>query len=560
MIEFPEDRVRHAVPVLGNGHNADMPRSSVGPGGRGSRQSSEDQSLVRYWMVLRERVWVIVICTVLAFAAAVVYVKTASKTYQAQAEMVVQAAPSADATLGALPVLHQSGNPTADVLTASSLVTTDPVAAAVAKTLHVRGSPGSILGDITASPIGQASLVAVQATASSPQFAQRLATAFAEQTIALSTARLHAAIARELPTLQGQLAAVPPAQRFGPGSFGAQVDELRQLQLQSDPTLVMAAPASLPTAPASPKTKLSLIAGLIAGLLIGVGAAFLLHALDPILRREDQLRELINVPILARIPRQPRSKRPRPLLPSELSFGAQEGYRTLRTTIAARSRSTESRAMLVTGSAPAEGKSTTSLGLAAALAHGGARVILIEADFRKPTFAGSLNLATSRATNGAGFVGIGQVLTGRVELSRALIPVRVDGTPLRVLAANRSMGDLADKVSFALARKLVNDAKEVADFVVIDSAPLTEVIDALPFAQAADDVLIVSRLGHTRLRRFAELTDLLSENGVAPTGVVLIGGHPNRGGYYYEAEANGAPEPGRSRAELEPSRKGSPKG
>ena len=57
--------------------------------------------------------------------------------------------------------------------------------------------------------------------------------------------------------------------------------------------------------------------------------------------------------------------------------------------IAARSRSSDSRAMLVTGSAPAEGKSTTSMGLAAALAQGGARVILIEADLRKPTFAGS---------------------------------------------------------------------------------------------------------------------------------------------------------------------------
>jgi polysaccharide biosynthesis transport protein len=558
MIEFPEDRVRHAVPVLGNGHNGRMPRSSVGPGAQGSQQSSEDQSLVRYWMVLRERVWVIVICTVLVFAAAVVYVKTAPKTYQAQSEMLVQAAASGDATLAALPVLHQTGDPTADVLTGASMVTTQPVAAAVVQALHLRDSPASILGDIAATPIGQASLIAVQASTSSPQLAQRLATAFVEQTIALSTARLHAAIARELPTLEGQLAAVPAAQRFGPGSLGAQVDELRQLQLQSDPTLVVAAPASLPTAPASPKTKLSLIAGLIAGLLIGVGAAFLLHALDPVLRREDQLRERFNLPILARIPRQPRSKRPRPLLPSELSFGAQEGYRTLRTTIAARSRSTKSRAMLVTGSAPAEGKSTTSLALAAALAHGEARVILIEADFRRPTFAGSLNLATSAKTNGAGFIGIEQVMTGRVELARALIPVRVDGTPLRILAASRSMGDLADKLSFALVRKLVNDAKAMADFVVIDSAPLTAVIDALPFAQAADDVLIASRLNHTRLNGLAELIDLLTQNGVAPTGVVLIGGHPGRGDYYYAAEPIGASEPRRSRAGLEPSSKGSP--
>jgi capsular exopolysaccharide synthesis family protein len=428
----------------------------------------------------------------------------------------------------------------------------------VVRALHLKVSPGSILGDISASPIGQASLISVQATASSGQLASQLATAFVDQTIALSTARMHVAIARELPTLESQLSAVPAAQRFGPGTLGAQVDELRQLQLQNDPTLVSAAAASLPTAPASPKTKLSLIAGLIAGLLIGVGAAFLLHALDPRLRREEQLRERFDLPILARIPRQPRSKRPRPLLPQELTFGAQEGYRTLRTTIAARNRSSESRAMLVTGSAPAEGKSTTSLGLAAALAQGGARVILIEADFRKPTFAGSLNLAAGATTNGAGFVGIEQVLTGRIELNRALLPVRIEGVPMRVLAANRSMTDFADKVSFAMVRKLINDAKAAADFVVIDSAPLTAVIDALPFAQAADDVLIVSRLDHTRLNKLEELTDLLIQNGVAPVGIVLIGGHPTRGGYYYAADGNGTSEPRRGRVELEPSRKTSP--
>jgi uncharacterized protein involved in exopolysaccharide biosynthesis len=219
MIDFPEDRVRHAVPVLGNGHNGRMPRSSAGPGRQGSRQSSEDQSLVRYWMVLRERVWVIVICTVLAFAAAVIYVKTASKTYQAQSEMLVQAAASGDATLGALPVLHQTGDPTADILTGASLVTTPPVATAVVRALHLRDSAASILGNITATPIGQASLVAVQATASSPQRAQRLATAFTQQTIALSTARMHAAIARELPTLEGQLAAVPRLSALGPAAW-----------------------------------------------------------------------------------------------------------------------------------------------------------------------------------------------------------------------------------------------------------------------------------------------------------------------------------------------------
>lgn len=516
--------------------------SSAGNGRQGARSSSDDQSLVRYWMVLRERVWIIVACTILGLAGAAVYVETAAKTYQATAEMLVQAAPSSTGALATLPVLHQTGDPVEDVLTGASLVTTQPVAAAVTRANHLRMSAGAALGAIQASPVGQAGLVAVQATAASPALARTLADGFVTQTIALSTARMHAAIEQELPTLQSELAKVPVTQRYGPGSLGEQVDQLSQLLHQNDPTLSSVAPATLPSAPSSPRTKLSLVAGLIGGLLVGIGAAFLFHALDPRVRREEQLRERFGLPVLARIPREPRSKRPRPLLPSELSPAAHEGYRTLRTILAARTRSAEPRTVLVTGSSPGEGKSTTAMGLAAALAQGGARVILIEADLRKPTFAGSFNLVE--------FTGIERVLTGQVELAKAVVPVRVDGVPLRVLAAHpAAVGTVG--LSFPVVRKLVQDAKALADFVIIDSAPLTEVIDALPFAQESDEVVIVVRLEQTRLGKLDELNDLLGQHGAPRTGVVLIGEHPMRRIQYYYAEENGGSRSSSSRRRAE---------
>ncbi|MGA2013769.1 MAG: Wzz/FepE/Etk N-terminal domain-containing protein [Solirubrobacteraceae bacterium] len=529
-----------------------MPIPSSGGGRQRLRRSGEDQSLVRYWNVLRERIWVIVACTVLVFVAAVAYVALAPRTYQATAQMQVQAASPNNAVLSTLPILQQSGDPTEDVLTGASRVTTLPVAAAVVRTLHLAISPADALGDIAAAPIGQTGLVAVQATASSPVLAQRLANAFVTETIALSTARMHAVIASEMPSLTAQVDAVPPAQRFGNG--GETLDELEQLSHTNDPTLINVAPATLPTAPASPKTKLSLVAGLFGGVLIGVGAAFLLHALDPRVRREEQLRERFGFPILARIPRQPFT-RPRPLLPSELSAGVHEGYRTLRTTLAARAPSADSRAILVTGAAPGEGKSTTAMGLAAALAQGGARVILLEADLRKPTFASSFNLAE--------FNGVEQVLMGKMALAKAVVPVRVDGAPLRVLAAHRSVSQLPGGLPFGIVRKLITDAKAIADFVVVDSAPLTEVIDALPFAQAADEVLIVARMDQTRLSRLDELDDLLSQHGIGNLGLVLIGDHPMRGLEYYHPDVNGGGNgssrpslPKRSRLESERSRRG----
>lgn len=500
------------------------PRSARTPG----RQRSDDQSLIRYWRVLRERVWLVAVCTAVVVVVAIVYVKVAPRTYQAQSEMLVQASSSSsNGTLAALPVLHQTGDPTEDVLTAASLVTTQPVAAAVVKSLRLRESPASVLGDVQATPIGQTGLVAVQATASSPRRAQQVADEFVKQTIALSTARMHAAIRLTLPTLQGQLQHVPAAQRYGPGSLGEQVDELQQLQTQNDPTLVSVAPATLPSSPSSPRTKLSIVAGLIGGLLVGVAAAFLSHAVETRLRREDQLRERSDLQILARIPRQ-RRVQPRPLLPSELSMGAQEGYRTLRAILAARSREQESRSLLVTGSGPSEGKSTTAIGLAVALAQGGAQVILIDADLRKPTLAKAFGLTD--------FMGTEDVLSGRANLVDALETVAVDDVSVRVLAARPGGLDSPNLLTFKNVQRLLEVAKAVSEFVVIDSAPMTAVIDALPFAQAADETLIVARMYATRLDKLADLEDLLAQYGVSRLGLVLIGeSELNGSDYYYTA-------------------------
>jgi non-specific protein-tyrosine kinase len=514
-----------------------MAELSRGYGRDRSRSNADSQSLLRYYRVLRERVWLILACVVLAVAAAAAYVKLAPRTYTAQAVLEVQAASPNSAVLSALPVLHQTGDPTEDVLTGAGLVTTPRVAAAVVRARHLQISPGAALADVTASPVGQASLVAVQAQASSPRLAQVLANAFVQQTIALSTQAMHASITSELPTLTSQLAQIDPGQKYGPGSVGSQLDELQQLLHQNDPTLVNAAEAALPTSPSSPKTKLTLVAGLFGGLLLGVGAALAFHAFDPRLRREEQLRDLLRLPILAQIPLERYRGRPWPLLPSDLSVSSNEGYRTLRTALAARGPSGQPRSFLVTGSAPSEGKTTTAISLAVALAQGGGRVILVEADVRKPTFASTFGLKD--------FAGIEQVLIGESELSQALVPVRAEGTSMRVLAAERSGVELANRLSFAVARKLLEDAKAIADFVVIDSPPLTEVIDALPFAQLADEVLIVARLDRSRLNKLAELDELLYEYGAASSGLLLVGG-PHRP-QYYGADNGADPESRRSR-------------
>jgi Mrp family chromosome partitioning ATPase len=353
-----------------------------------------------------------------------------------------------------------------------------------------------------------------------------------------------------LPQVRAQVAALPVSARNGPGTLGDQLSQLEQLQHSPDPTITLAAPAGLPGGPYSPKTKLSLAAGLLGGLIIGVLAAFGFNALDPRLRRSEQLRELFDVPILATIPREPgRSgrRRARPLLPQELSFAGGEGYRTLRTILASSRTTKDSRAYLLTGASPAEGKTTSAISLAAAFAQGGSRVILVEADLRRPTIASTLAVDVEYGTE--------DVLIGAVDLADALISVRFGSVPIRVLAVRNPRADLADRLSTAIAERFMNQARAQADIVVIDSPPLTAVIDALPLAALADDVLVVTRVGHTRLAKLQELHNLLVNHHSYPSGLVVVGGTRVRSGYYnYYADelvapadrtvANGQPEVG----------------
>src|ERR1700757_4673641 len=131
----------------------------------GSDSAAPDAPAVsRYLQVIRDQIRVVILAVVIAVLAAAAYVATATKTYVAQAEMLVSPATSSDATLFSLPVLHASGDPTADVLTAANLVTTPEVADAVIRRLHLNTTRAALLGQVQATPVGQANLVSIQAT------------------------------------------------------------------------------------------------------------------------------------------------------------------------------------------------------------------------------------------------------------------------------------------------------------------------------------------------------------------------------------------------------------
>jgi capsular exopolysaccharide synthesis family protein len=343
------------------------------------------------------------------------------------------------------------------------------------------------------------------------------------------TEKLHEQLDTIIPRLRERLKALPaPAPGEAPDPLRSRLSELELLRAGSDPTLRLDTRADKPTSPAWPKPTLSILAGLMVGLVLGLGGAFGAQILDPRLRREEQLRRLYRLPVLARIPEQ-KALEGEVIAPYQLSPAGVEAYRTLRATLAA-SRPGErlsarhreqvvlpntGRSVLITGASPAEGKTTTAVNLAASLAMAAKRVILIEADLRRPKVGRALGVSPTR--------GIASVLIDNVPLSEALVTSEAYGKNLQLLLVDRGGEWIADQFSLPAAQTLVDEAKEMADWVIIDSPPLTAVIDALPLVQMADDVLLVVRLGKTDLNKLTRLGELLAHQGIKPVGFALIG-------------------------------------
>jgi capsular exopolysaccharide synthesis family protein len=490
----------------------DDPRRT-GPGEDWLRPRADTRGAVRYLDTIRERWPLIVAMTLVAFAVALAYVATTPKRYRAEADILVTPVSGNEAATAGLGLITESNDPTQTVSTAARLIDTPGVAELTRARLRISGSAHALLQDVSAEPIAQSSLVAVQAERGSPYDAARIANVFAKSAVELGTINLHQAIAAQLPPLEQQELSLPAAERTGPGTLGERIATLRSLKSAADPTLRVASAATLPSSPASPKKKLALAAGLVGGLIVGLGAAFASQALDPRLRREEQLRELFRLPILTHVPRVERVP-DGPLTPARLTPAATEAYRTLRATVAATAGEAH-QSILITSSSEAEGKSTTAINYAAALAVAGRRVLLIEGDLRRPTLGRALGVGPVSA-------GVGAVLINQVSMEDAIVTSELYAN-LGFLLVERTALSLVDRLSLPTARQLVDDAKAVADYVVIDSPPLTEISDALPLAQEVEAVLIVARMGTSRLNRLESLGEILEHGGVRPTGLVVVG-------------------------------------
>ncbi len=488
----------------------------MGPSGADWLQPpAQEKGLAGYVQTLRERLWLIVLAVVVTTGASILYVATASKTYEAESDILVTPVPQQSDLLSSLGLIQQSADPVREIETVARFIDTNEVAAQAQKKMppgipEAAETPQNLLDHISTEPVADSNIVAVTAKASTADDAAELANVFVSSAISYRTAQLHDRVATAAQGIEAQLKQNPPDAR----SLEAQLSQLNRLENSPDPTVQAATKAVPPTSPSSPRPVLSIAGGLLVGLVLGIGGAFAYQALDPRLSREEQLRARFRLPILARVPRESRAQRNQPISPEGLSPGATEAYRALRASLGkGRANDGRAQAVLVTSPSASEGKTTTAINLAASLAVAGRNVILIDGDLRKPEVGPALGVESPQ--------GLVAVLLGEASLDDALV-ASPELPNLKLLLAEQTAPWTSEIFSLPTTQPLVDEARSRADFVVIDSSPLSEVIDALPLAEAVNTVLVVVKLGRTRMGQLTELGELMAENGIKPAGFAVV--------------------------------------
>lgn len=237
-----------------------------------------------------------------------------------------------------------------------------------------------------------------------------------------------------------------------------------------------------PTSQASPNTRLNIAVGLLAGIFIGIGIAVLRTTLDTRIRSENDVVAVTDRPVLGAVTYDASAPGdPLVFASNPLSLRA-EAIRRLRTNLQFLDASARPRSIVVTSSLPGEGKSTTAANLALAMADAGSRVLLVDADLRRPT------IAKLFAIEGA--VGLTTVLIGRASLED-VVQTYGDST-LDLLASGEVPPNPSELLGSRQMRTLLGELVERYDVVILDTAPLLPVTDGAVLARQADGALVVA--------------------------------------------------------------------
>ncbi|MDG4664227.1 polysaccharide biosynthesis tyrosine autokinase [Mycobacterium sp. 236(2023)] len=295
--------------------------------------------------------------------------------------------------------------------------------------------------------------------------------------------------------------------------FVAMVRELETPENGAPPDsrVVVEQRASIPRDPVVPETAKNIAIALAFGVALGVGLAVVRDLLDNTVKSREALEEITGTGVVGSIPLdKERRKHPAISFDNDNS-GIAESFRKLRTNLQFVSVDNPPRVIVVTSSMPSEGKSTTSINIALALAEAEHNVVLVDGDMRRPTIHKYLDLV--------GAVGFSTVLSSAASLDEALQKTRFPG--LTVLTSGTIPPNPSELLGSQSAKHLLSELRSKFDYVIVDSTPLLAVTDAAILAAGGDGVLLVARFGHTKLDQLEHAVGNLESVGAPLLGAVF---------------------------------------
>ncbi|MDP9904631.1 polysaccharide biosynthesis tyrosine autokinase [Arthrobacter bambusae] len=434
-----------------------------------------------YLRVIRQRWIAIVAAALIGLALAGGFTLLQTPEYQSRSELFVSVKG------GSSPTDVIQGNTFAEKRVTSyvSLATSPRVLQAVADELKLTGGMNQLVGKVAATAQAQTVLIDITATDPDPSQAARIANSTARQLITA-------------------------------------VNNVEDVTIVRLSVFEEAAPS---TSPSSPRVPLNLAIGLALGLLAGIAFAVTRELFDTRLRSQADIERVVSVGILGTFSTDS-SLEKAPLVTQHDKFNHRaESFRQLRTHLHFTNLSGGAQTVVVSSSIPGEGKTSTAVNLAIMLAESGAKVLLVDADLRRPRVAKYLGLE--------GSVGLSGVITNSVALEEA-IQSWGPGGQLNVLTSGRSAPNPSELLGSSTMEKLVSRFESEYEVIIIDAPPLLPVTDPAVLGSMASGVLlVVSADGRTHRGELQQAVSDLEAVNARLLGLVVNRVEQTRGSYSY---------------------------
>lgn len=435
-------------------------------------------------------------------------------TYESKATILVT--PSGiDPTTAGLPILTDSVDPTRTLQTATTILDSPKAAVVASSSLDGDPSAAELLGSVKVSAQGDSNVVAVTAKSDVARDAAATANAYARAALSVRADNLRTQVQAQIASMKAARKALGTADPTASAQYAASIAQLEAIRDGQDPNFSLLQGATGANA-SGPSKMLVLILAVVGGLVIGVGAALVLDQLEHRIRDEEGLVDNYPLPVLTRVP----------VAAGDVHGGSpqvREAFRTLQVQLEELGGD-HGRVTMFTSASVGDGKTTSAIEMAKTLVASGLRVVLLDLDLRKPDVGRQLDVSSD----------VLALFGSRAKLSDALI--EAPDVPGLMVFSGRSNGGGTPMLEslFRQLPEMLAEARELADVVVVDTAPLGRVSDALRVAAFADDLIFVARPGNTDRGDLRAARELLEHSGIEPTGMVVVGGAASTYGYYGE--------------------------